>query len=134
MQGATGVLAIELSEEGIHAARMPVPAVELNQRFVLAYTGVPRNSGTNNWEVMTAHIDGDKKVHKNFDQIDPKYIAIFANQLGGPTPYTSAINFLKSSVTSATAKSLRLRRSAGSSLTGCFAPHANWDSVMPQTG
>jgi D-glycero-alpha-D-manno-heptose-7-phosphate kinase len=64
-----GVLAIELSEEGIHAVPLPVPAAELNSRFVLAYTGVPRNSGINNWEVMKAHIDGDRKVHKNFDQI-----------------------------------------------------------------
>jgi D-glycero-alpha-D-manno-heptose-7-phosphate kinase len=64
-----GVLAIELSEEGIRGVRLPVPVDELNRRFVLAYTGVPRNSGINNWEVMKAHIDGDKKVHKNFDQI-----------------------------------------------------------------
>jgi D-glycero-alpha-D-manno-heptose-7-phosphate kinase len=36
---------------------------------VLAYTGVPRNSGVNNWEVTKAHIDGDKAVHKNFEKI-----------------------------------------------------------------
>jgi len=64
-----GVLAIELSELGIRGVRLPLPAEELNRRFVLAYTGVPRNSGINNWEVMKSHIDGDKKVHKNFDQI-----------------------------------------------------------------
>jgi D-glycero-alpha-D-manno-heptose-7-phosphate kinase len=64
-----GVLAIGLSEEGVKATRLPLPAAELNRRFVLAYTGVPRNSGINNWEVMKAHIDGDRKVHKNFDQI-----------------------------------------------------------------
>lgn len=64
-----GVLAIELSEEGIRGVRLPLPADELNRRFVLAYTGVPRNSGINNWEVMKAHIDGDRKVHRNFDQI-----------------------------------------------------------------
>ena len=64
-----GVLAIELSEEGIHAVRLPVGNVDLNSRFILAYTGAPRNSGINNWEVMKAHIDGDRKVHRNFDQI-----------------------------------------------------------------
>jgi D-glycero-alpha-D-manno-heptose-7-phosphate kinase len=64
-----GVLAVELSEEGIHAVQLPVPAEELNRRFVLAYTGVPRNSGINNWEVTKAYIDGDRKVHKNFDHI-----------------------------------------------------------------
>jgi len=64
-----GVLGVELREEGIHAVKLPVAAEDLNQRYVLAYTGVPRNSGINNWEVMKAHIDGDKKVHKNFDRI-----------------------------------------------------------------
>ena len=64
-----GVLAIELSEEGIHSVKLPLPADELNRRFVLAYTGLPRNSGINNWEVMKAHIDGDRKVHRNFDRI-----------------------------------------------------------------
>ena len=42
---------------------------DLNERIVLAYTGEPRNSGINNWEVMKAHIDGDKAVHRNFDHI-----------------------------------------------------------------
>jgi D-glycero-alpha-D-manno-heptose-7-phosphate kinase len=36
---------------------------------VLAYTGAPRNSGINNWEVMKGHIDGDQIVHRNFDRI-----------------------------------------------------------------
>ncbi|MCL4401892.1 MAG: GHMP kinase, partial [Acidobacteria bacterium] len=36
---------------------------------MLAYTGVPRNSGINNWEVTKAHIDGDRKVFKNFERI-----------------------------------------------------------------
>ena len=64
-----GVLAVELSEEGVRGVRLPVSAEELNRRFVLAYTGVPRNSGINNWEVMKAHIDGDRKVYRNFEQI-----------------------------------------------------------------
>ena len=36
---------------------------------MLAYTGEPRNSGINNWEVMKGHIDGDRAVHRNFDRI-----------------------------------------------------------------
>ncbi len=44
-------------------------ADELDRRFVLAYTGAPRNSGINNWEVMKGHIDGDKSIHRNFDRI-----------------------------------------------------------------
>jgi D-glycero-alpha-D-manno-heptose-7-phosphate kinase len=36
---------------------------------VLAYTGEPRNSGINNWEVTKSHIDGDRQVFKNFATI-----------------------------------------------------------------
>ena len=42
---------------------------EIESRFVLAYTGAPRQSGINNWEVFKAHIDGDKRVFRNFDRI-----------------------------------------------------------------
>jgi D-glycero-alpha-D-manno-heptose-7-phosphate kinase len=38
-------------------------------RFVLAYTGAPRQSGINNWEVFKSHIDGDKHVFRNFEKI-----------------------------------------------------------------
>jgi D-glycero-alpha-D-manno-heptose-7-phosphate kinase len=64
-----GVSAIELSEAGIARKAVAVDREDLNQRIVLAYTGVPRNSGINNWEVMKAHIDGDRAVYRNFDHI-----------------------------------------------------------------
>lgn len=64
-----GISAIELSPAGIRRSALPVEAAELNLRFVLAYTGAPRNSGINNWEVMKAHIDSDRAVHRNFDRI-----------------------------------------------------------------
>jgi D-glycero-alpha-D-manno-heptose-7-phosphate kinase len=64
-----GVSAIELGPGGVVHHALPVPEAELNDRFVLAYTGVPRNSGINNWEVMKAHIDGDRGVQRNFDRI-----------------------------------------------------------------
>ena len=64
-----GVSAIDLSPVGIVHHALPVAAEELNARFVLSYTGIPRNSGINNWEVMKGHIDGDKAVHRNFDRI-----------------------------------------------------------------
>lgn len=64
-----GVNAIELSVDGIHRQPISVDPTDLNERIVLAYTGVPRNSGINNWEVMKAYIDGDRKVHRNFEQI-----------------------------------------------------------------
>lgn len=64
-----GVSAIDLTVAGIQRNSMPVDLAELNSRFVLAYTGKPRNSGINNWEVMKLHIDGDRKVLKNFERI-----------------------------------------------------------------
>ena len=67
MYGAVSV--IELTEAGIVRRAVPVSLDDLSERVVLAYTGEPRNSGINNWEVMKAHIDGDRAVHRNFDRI-----------------------------------------------------------------
>ena len=64
-----GVSVMEMSPAGIRRIEIPLNHEEFNSRFVLAYTGVPRNSGINNWEVMKAHINGDKQVHRNFEQI-----------------------------------------------------------------
>jgi len=64
-----GVSAIELTEAGISRKPIAIDFEDLNQRVVLAYTGAPRNSGINNWEVMKAHVDGDRAVHRNFDRI-----------------------------------------------------------------
>src|ERR1039457_2482320 len=64
-----GVSAIELTEAGVVRKPVAVDPEDLNERVVLAYTGVPRNSGINNWEVMKAHIDGDRAVQRNFDRI-----------------------------------------------------------------
>lgn len=64
-----GISAIELGPAGIRRVALPVDPDELGRRIVLAYTGVPRNSGINNWEVTKAHIDGNKRVHRNFDEI-----------------------------------------------------------------
>lgn len=64
-----GVSAVELGCAGIRRVGIPVDLDELTERTVLAYTGEPRNSGINNWEVTKAYIDGDRKVQRNFDRI-----------------------------------------------------------------
>ncbi len=64
-----GVSAIHLREDGVHREELPVSHAEMNSRFVLAYTGAPRQSGINNWEVFKSHINGDKRVFRNFTQI-----------------------------------------------------------------
>jgi D-glycero-alpha-D-manno-heptose-7-phosphate kinase len=64
-----GVSAIHLDPDGIHHAAVRVAPEDLDRRFVLVYTGAPRKSGINNWEVFKAHINGDKKIFHNFARI-----------------------------------------------------------------
>ena len=64
-----GVNAIELGPGGIRRVEIPVDLDDFNERIVLAYTGAPRNSGINNWEVTKAYLDGNRKVRRNFEQI-----------------------------------------------------------------
>jgi D-glycero-alpha-D-manno-heptose-7-phosphate kinase len=64
-----GVSAIHLDVDGIHHEPVRLSADELDRRFVLAYTGAPRQSGINNWKVFQAHISGDRRVFRNFDRI-----------------------------------------------------------------
>jgi D-glycero-alpha-D-manno-heptose-7-phosphate kinase len=64
-----GISAIHLDPDGIHHMAVRVAPEELDRRFVLVYTGAPRKSGINNWEVFKAHIDGDKKIFHNFERI-----------------------------------------------------------------
>jgi D-glycero-alpha-D-manno-heptose-7-phosphate kinase len=64
-----GVSAIHLDADGIHREAVTVAPEQIESRFVLAYTGAPRQSGINNWEVFKAHIDGDRRVFRNFERI-----------------------------------------------------------------
>jgi D-glycero-alpha-D-manno-heptose-7-phosphate kinase len=64
-----GVAAIELRVENIRRVGLDVDSNELEQRIVLAYTGAPRNSGTNNWEITKRHLDGDGEIFDCFERI-----------------------------------------------------------------
>jgi D-glycero-alpha-D-manno-heptose-7-phosphate kinase len=64
-----GVSAIELGAGGVRRVAIPVDLDDFNHRIVLCYTGAPRNSGINNWEVTKAYINGDRKVQRNFAHI-----------------------------------------------------------------
>jgi D-glycero-alpha-D-manno-heptose-7-phosphate kinase len=72
-----GVNAIHLNPDGIYREAVPVSPEEIESRFVLAYTGAPRQSGINNWEVFKAHIDGDQRVFRNFDRIAEIAVAMY---------------------------------------------------------
>jgi D-glycero-alpha-D-manno-heptose-7-phosphate kinase len=64
-----GIAAIELRVDGIKRVALDVDARELERRIVLAYTGAPRHSGTNNWEITKRHIDGDAHIFDCFERI-----------------------------------------------------------------
>jgi len=64
-----GVSAVHLEPGGVYREAIPVPLLEVDQRFVLFYTGAPRQSGINNWEVFKQHINSDRQVVKNFADI-----------------------------------------------------------------
>ena len=64
-----GIAALELDAEGIHRMPLNVDLDALAQRITLCYSGEPHNSGTNNWEITKAHIDGDRRVFDCFERI-----------------------------------------------------------------
>jgi D-glycero-alpha-D-manno-heptose-7-phosphate kinase len=73
-----GIAAVELRPDGVHRVAIDVDPRELEQRIVLAYTGAPRNSGTNNWDITKRHIDGDRYVFDCFERIRDTAVAMRA--------------------------------------------------------
>jgi D-glycero-alpha-D-manno-heptose-7-phosphate kinase len=71
-----GVAAIELGVTGITRVGLGVDPRELEQRIVLAYTGAPRDSGTNNWEITKRHTDGDRHIFDCFERIRDTAVAM----------------------------------------------------------
>lgn len=64
-----GIAAVELHAGRPQRVALDVDAHELEQRIVLCYTGEPRNSGTNNWDITKRHIDGDRHIFDCFERI-----------------------------------------------------------------
>lgn len=71
-----GIASIELGVDGIHRVGIDIDPHELEQRITLAYTGAPRNSGTNNWEITKRHTDGDRHIFDCFERIRDTAIAM----------------------------------------------------------
>lgn len=65
--GGASVIHLEAGSE--RREPLSVDLDELEQRLVLCYTGKPRQSGINNWQVFQAHINGDARVWRNLEQI-----------------------------------------------------------------
>jgi D-glycero-alpha-D-manno-heptose-7-phosphate kinase len=81
-----GIAAIEMGVEGIRRVPLDVDPRDLERRLVLAYTGEPRNSGTNNWEITKRHVDGDPDVFACFERIRDATAAMRAALAAGDWP------------------------------------------------
>jgi D-glycero-alpha-D-manno-heptose-7-phosphate kinase len=64
-----GVAALELHAGETIRVPLDLDPKELERRIVLCYTGEPRNSGTNNWEITKRHLDGDRHIFDCFERI-----------------------------------------------------------------
>ncbi len=60
---------IHFRPDGIKREGLDIDLETLRERMVVIYTGEPRNSGTNNWEVTKRHIDGDAELFNIFEGI-----------------------------------------------------------------
>jgi D-glycero-alpha-D-manno-heptose-7-phosphate kinase len=64
-----GAAAIELPAGGEHRVELRINLDELERRFIVCYTGKPRQHGINNWEVFKAQIGGKKSVQHGLERI-----------------------------------------------------------------
>jgi D-glycero-alpha-D-manno-heptose-7-phosphate kinase len=64
-----GTSCIHFRPDGIEREALQVDEETLERRIAICYTGEPRLSGTNNWEITKNHIDGDPELFKLFDGI-----------------------------------------------------------------
>lgn len=64
-----GASAIHLRPGGERREALRVNLDELERRLVLCYTGKPRQSGINNWEVFQRHLNKDRRIWRNLEQI-----------------------------------------------------------------
>ena len=60
---------IHLRADGVEREYLAIEEEEIDRRFVICYTGQPRLSGINNWEMFKRHINGDAEVFEIFERI-----------------------------------------------------------------
>jgi D-glycero-alpha-D-manno-heptose-7-phosphate kinase len=78
-----GAASIHFSPDGITREALGIDLKTLEDRIVVLYTGEPRNSGTNNWEITKRHIDGDRELFDIFEGIRDTAIQLRAALLAG---------------------------------------------------
>src|SRR5262245_9009984 len=72
--GSTSCL--HLRPDGVEREHLSVDEDELERRFVICYTGEPRKSGINNWEIFKRHLDGDRELFTIFENIRDAAVAM----------------------------------------------------------
>jgi len=60
---------IHLRPDGVEREQLEIDTDEIDRRFVICYTGEPRLSGINNWEMFKRHIERDGDVFEIFERI-----------------------------------------------------------------
>jgi D-glycero-alpha-D-manno-heptose-7-phosphate kinase len=60
---------MHFNADGIERETLDINTQELEKRIAICYTGEPRLSGINNWEIYKRHIDGDSELFELFDSI-----------------------------------------------------------------
>ena len=63
------VSCVHFRADGIVREKLDINIEELERRIAICYTGEPRLSGINNWEIYKRHIDGDRELFELFDGI-----------------------------------------------------------------
>ena len=144
-----GIASIALSADGIHRTALDVDPRELESRVVLAYTGAPRHSGTNNWEITKRHVDGDRHIFDCFERIRDTAAAMrhalergdwdeVGRQIGvewenrkrlAPGVTTPTIDALIERAKSAGAVAAKVCGAGGGGCLFCFTPPARRDAV-----
>lgn len=137
-----GIAALELEAGQATRVALDVDPQELQRRLVLCYTGEPRNSGTNNWDITKRHIDGDRHVFDCFERIRDTATAMRAALTAGdweatalclatewenrkrlaPGVTTSAIDALIARAIAAGAQGAKVCGAGGGGCLVCLAP------------
>ncbi|MCM3881724.1 MAG: hypothetical protein ND807_16575 [Vicinamibacterales bacterium] len=145
-----GIASIELRADGVKRVPLKIDPAELQRRIVLAYTGAPRNSGTNNWDITKRHIDGDRQVFDCFERIrdatsglraaltrtDWKSVARYlrlewdARKQLAPGVTTPAIDDLIAGASSAGARAAKVCGAGGGGCLFCLADPADVPAVQ----
>ena len=64
-----GANCIHFRADGIEREELRIDDATLERRVVICYTGEPRLSGINNWEMFKTHIEGDPTIFQLFEGI-----------------------------------------------------------------